>query len=160
MHANVTVIPAYIDSPSPSSTWPTASLSKAIIPALEEAYASAPDPSRIKALLTSNPNNPFMRCWPRDVLRGMMEFCQKHGLHYVSDEVFANTVFDEADAFVSALELVRGGDSNGDGDGDHESGSIDPNLVHVIWSTTKDFGACGVRSVSIYIKPVLPLRRY
>ncbi|KAJ5808652.1 hypothetical protein N7474_009921 [Penicillium riverlandense] len=140
IHANVTVIPAYIDSPSPSSTWPTASLSKAIIPALEEAYASAPDPSRIKALLTSNPNNPFMRCWPRDVLRGMTEFCQKYGLHYVSDEVFANTVFDEADAFVSALELVRGDD------GDNGNGSIDRNLVHVVWSTTKDFGACGVRS--------------
>lgn len=79
----------------------------------------------------------------------MMEFCQKYGLHYLSDEVFANTVFDEADAFVSALELVRGGD--GDDDNGSGSGSIDPNLVHVVWSTSKDFGACGIRSVSIYI---------
>ncbi|KAJ5601925.1 hypothetical protein N7510_011459 [Penicillium lagena] len=141
IHANVTMIPAYIDPLSPLSTWPTASLSKAIIPALEAAYTSAPDPSRIKALLTSNPNNPFMRCWPSDVLRGMMEFCQKYGLHYISDEVFANTVFDATEKFVSALELVKGTD------GDHGSGSIiDPNLVHVVWSTTKDFGACGIRS--------------
>lgn len=83
----------------------------------------------------------------------MLEFCQKYGLHYVSDEVFANTVFDEAVEFVSALELVRGGD------GDSGSGSIDPNLVHVVWSTTKDFGACGVRSVSIYLNPFIPLRK-
>ena len=73
----------------------------------------------------------------------MLEFCQKHGLHYISDEVFANTVFDEADSFCSALSLVRGpADNNG-----QENGKIDPNLVHVVWSMTKDFGACGIRSV-------------
>ena len=75
----------------------------------------------------------------------MMMFCQKHGLHYISDEVFANTVFDESDRFVSALSFMRGSE----GDNGNGSDGIDPNLVHVVWSMTNDFGACGVRSVSI-----------
>ncbi|KAH8695586.1 pyridoxal phosphate-dependent transferase [Talaromyces proteolyticus] len=144
VHAEVNVIPAFI-KPSPSLSWTTESLSSAIIPALEAAYNSAPDPKRIKAVLTSNPNNPMMNCWPEDVVRQIMDFCQDHNLHYISDEVFANTVFDlEADQFVSALSLLKRPDRHDESVG--VKSIIEPTLVHVLWSVTKDFGACGVRA--------------
>ncbi|PCG88886.1 Pyridoxal phosphate-dependent transferase, major region, subdomain 1 [Penicillium occitanis (nom. inval.)] len=143
-HAEANIIPAFV-KPSSSSSWVTDCLSSAIIPAMEAAYNAAPDPRRIKAVLTSNPNNPMMNCWAKDVVRQMMDFCHERNLHYISDEVFANTVFDtEADQFVSALSLLKSPDSEGDGAA--MKSLIDPSLVHVLWSTSKDFGACGVRA--------------
>lgn len=150
-HAEANIIPALVKPVSPS--WPTDNLSSAIIPALEEAYNAAPDPSRIKAVITSNPNNPMMKCWPKDVVRQMMDFCQKRNLHYISDEVFANTVFDpEAEQFVSALSLLKNPDKP---ESDQGKSIIEPSMVHVVWSTTKDFGACGVRSV--WLNPELEI---
>jgi hypothetical protein len=137
-HAEVNIIPAYTESAS----WITSSTTSAIIPALEAAYSSAPELKRIKALLTSNPNNPFMRCWPKDVVCEMINFCQRHGLHYISDEVFANTVFDpKADQFVSALSLLHNPDEKQGVSQEDRKSIIEPSLVHVVWSTTKDFGA-------------------
>jgi aspartate/methionine/tyrosine aminotransferase len=113
---------------------------------MEAAYSAAPDPKRIKAVLTSNPSNPMMNCWPKDVIRQMMDFCHERNLHYISDEVFANTVFDtEADQFVSALSLLKSPIS--DGEGVAMRSLIDRSQVHVLWSTSKDFGASGVRAV-------------
>lgn len=144
-HAEAKIIPAFI-KPSNSVSWTTESLSSAIIPAMEAAYNSAPDPKRVKAVLTSNPSNPMMNCWPKDVVRQMMDFCHDRNLHYISDEVFANTVFDpEADQFVSALSLLKTPDQ--DKESTEVKSSIEPSLVHIVWSTTKDFGACGVRAV-------------
>jgi hypothetical protein len=148
-HAEANLIPALVKPSLPS--WPTDCLSSAIIPALEEAYNSAPDRTRIKAVITSNPNNPIMKCWPKDVVRQMMDFCQQRNLHYISDEVFANTVFDpDAEQFVSALSLLKNPDKD---DSDEGKSIIEPSMVHVVWSTTKDFGACGVRSVCFFEKP-------
>lgn len=123
-------------------------LTMAIIPALEAAYASAPDPKRVKAVLTSSPNSPFMRTFPPEVIKGMLDFCHRKGLHYISDEVFANTVFDpQGEKFVSALALVNGREVKEGKDGEEKS-EINPGAVHVVYSATKDFGACGIRSVS------------
>lgn len=86
-----------------------------------------------------------------------MDFCHERNLHYISDEVFANTVFDtEADQFVSALSLLKSPDSEEDEVA--MKSLIDPSSVHVLWSTSKDFGACGVRAVSGPIYPfIFPL---
>jgi aspartate/methionine/tyrosine aminotransferase len=105
----------------------------------------------------------MMNCWPKDVVPEMMDFCQKYGLHYISDEVFANTVFDtKAEQFVSALSLLKTPEQEKDSSAKSETAtevekksSIEPSLVHVVWSTTKDFGACGVRAVSFKPDPFL-----
>lgn len=120
---------------------------------MEEAYDAAPNPKRIKAVLTSNPNNPMMNCWPKDVVRQMMDFCHERNLHYISDEVFANTVFStEAEQFVSALSLLKS--SNSDSDGVAMKSLIDRSQVHVLWSTSKDFGASGIRAVGDSFSPI------
>ena len=68
-------------------------------------------------------------------------FCQKHHLHFVSDEVYALTSYENPDIpdpipFVSALSL------------DVTALGVDPSLTHTVWSTSKDFGQSGVRMVS------------
>jgi aspartate/methionine/tyrosine aminotransferase len=85
----------------------------------------------------TNPQNPFGQCYTREVLQECLRFCQERGLHYISDEIFALSVFENPDAagnpFVSALSLIDEG--------------IDSSRVHVVWSASKDFGCSGIRMV-------------
>ena len=124
--------------PTASLPLPTA-LSSDIVAEVKTAYSSAPDPKRIKALLVTNPHNPIGRCYFPSTLRELMAFCQEKGLHYISDEVFAMSVFggEGDEKFTSALALVDDG----------EKSPIDANRVHVIYSMSKDFGSAGIRMV-------------
>ncbi|KAJ5273238.1 hypothetical protein N7478_008363 [Penicillium angulare] len=147
-HAGISIIPAYVETTSQS--WWVDSMSLSVIAALEKAYTSAPDSHKIKAVLISNPSNPFARCWPEDVLREMAKFCNKYGLHFISDEVFANTAFHPQDEkFTSMLSVLHSQEAIADEDFSTTTESqdtIDSSRVHIVWSMSKDFGACGVRS--------------
>ncbi len=66
-----------------------------------------------------------------------MQFCAKHNLHYLSDEIYATSVFKndsypDATPFKSVLSIAI-------------EGVIDPNLVHVLYGAAKDFCANGLR---------------
>lgn len=65
-----------------------------------------------------------------------MKFCQKHRLHLISDEIYACSVFDSGDPsatpFTSALSI-------------DSKNLIDPDLLHVTYGMSKDFGAGGLR---------------
>ncbi|PLB49681.1 PLP-dependent transferase, partial [Aspergillus steynii IBT 23096] len=95
---------------------------------------------QVKALMLCHPHNPLGRCYPREVLIDLMRLCQKYRMHFISDEIYAlstweNTVDHEGPAavsFVSALSIDL-------------EGIIDPELVHVLWGMSKDFGANGLR---------------
>lgn len=91
---------------------------------------------KIRALLIVNPHNPLGRCYPRSTLIALMKLCQKHSIHFISDEVYALSVFEtnEPDTipFTSVLSI-------------DPTGLIDPNLVHVTYAMSKDFGAPGLR---------------
>lgn len=76
-----------------------------------------------------------------------MQFCQKHRLHLLSDEIYACSVFDSGEPavpFTSILSI-------------DSSGLIDPDLLHVTYGLSKDFGAAGLRVGAIITrsKPVL-----
>ena len=116
------------------------SMGSSSISALEEAFTRASCP--VKALVISNPHNPLGKCYSRATLEAYLHFCQRHNLHFISDEVFALTAFDSADhptdpGFVSALSI------------DPSSLDCDPWRVHVVWSMSKGFGCCGIKIVSI-----------
>ena len=89
---------------------------------------------RIRALVLTNPHNPFGRCYTKGMVELCARFCQKYNIHFISDEVYALSVF-EGDELnhSSALQL------------DLKALEVDPDRVHVIWSTSKDFGSSGVR---------------
>ncbi|KAE8163403.1 pyridoxal phosphate-dependent transferase [Aspergillus tamarii] len=111
-------------------------LTAQLIPALEKAYEEAAVP--IRGLLLTNPQNPYGQCYPRSVMEDCIRFCHSKGIHYISDEVYALSSFQnpelpDAPPFVSALQI----DVKGIG--------CDLSRVHTFWSTSKDFGSSGFR---------------
>lgn len=105
----------------------------------EEALEAATTP--VKAVLLCNPHNPLGKCYPRATLQAMLDFCRRKNLHYISDEVYALSLHSNSEnqgqspGFVSALSLEDSA-----------------NLVHIVYSLSKDFGCSGLRLVS----PTIP----
>ena len=104
--------------------------------AISEAELSG---QKIAGLLLCNPHNPLGRCYPRETLIGLLRLCQRHRIHIISDEIYALSVWSEAGhdgtvsaPFESCLSLAT-------------NDIIDPELVHVVWGMSKDFGANGFR---------------
>ncbi len=127
--------PVVVNVPSFCETFTTN-----LLPALDEAMANAP--YRIRALVLTNPHNPFGQCYPQELLEGCLKFCQKQGIHLISDEVYALTSFPCAELsepvpFVSVLSL------------DARALGCDLSRIHTIWSISKDFGASGFRMVRV-----------
>lgn len=115
----------------------------ALIPRLARTMSESARP--IKALLLTNPHNPFGQCYPRAVLQECIKFCQKHNIHYISDEVyglsdFESIGFEHPVTFTSALAI------------DVVSLGCDPWRVHVMWSISKDLGSSGLRMVSFLLR--------
>ncbi|RYC64399.1 hypothetical protein CHU98_g1800 [Xylaria longipes] len=107
-----------------------------MIATLEKGLRNAPVP--VKAVVVTNPHNPLGRCYSRKNLVELMQFCQCHNLHLISDEVFALSEHGCADLrqprkFTSALAI------------DAAAHGCDASRVHVIWSMSKDLGATGAR---------------
>ncbi|RMZ74583.1 spindle pole body component alp14 [Pyrenophora seminiperda CCB06] len=120
-----------------------------LVPSLQAAYDFSPRKTRIKAVLLCNPNTPLSRCYPRETLLDLMEFCQERNLHLICDEVSAlltvnggggGTVETTRDApgFVSALSLTEPLAPEG-------ARKLDPSRVHVVWSGSKLFGVGGLK---------------
>ncbi|KAI1275241.1 putative aminotransferase GliI-like protein [Xylaria sp. FL0933] len=107
-----------------------------MIPTLERGLRDAPVP--VKAVVVTNPHNPLGQCYSKENLVQLMQFCQLHNLHLISDEVFALSEHGCADLrkprkFTSALAI------------DAAAHGCDAGRVHVIWSMSKDLGATGAR---------------
>ncbi|KAH7152015.1 pyridoxal phosphate-dependent transferase [Dactylonectria estremocensis] len=94
---------------------------------------------KVAGLIISHPHNPLGRCYSRSIIIRLMELCQKYQIHFISDEIYAFSVWtNTVDAhppsvpFESALSI-------------DPTGIIDPCRVHVLWGMSKDFGANGIR---------------
>lgn len=79
-----------------------------------------------------------------DAMKEIASFCGKHSIHLISDEIYANSVFDnpvapDAPPFTSILAIDLGD-------------RIDPKLVHVTYGASKDFCANGLRLGMLYTK--------
>ncbi|HUF18777.1 MAG TPA: pyridoxal phosphate-dependent aminotransferase [Thermoanaerobaculia bacterium] len=84
-----------------------------------------------RMVLLCNPNNPTGTVYSKDELMQVAEFCRRHDLFLVSDEVYREFVYDGRKA-MSALEL-EGFEG----------------LVIVVDSLSKRFSACGIRLGSL-----------
>lgn len=116
--------------------------SAAIVRALEKAMDEATCP--VKALLITNPHNPLGRCYSENNLLSMVEFCGRQGLHLISDEVYALSIFDRDSKFVSVLSLEL------------DQAKCATSQIHVLWTMSKDFGCSGVRMVSQFFPSRCP----
>ncbi|KAI1771506.1 acc synthase [Hypoxylon cercidicola] len=90
----------------------------------------------IKALILCNPHNPLGQCYPRETLIGLMRFCAAKGIHLISDEIYALSVYKRRDGPSEEFTSVRAIDP---------TGIIDPSQVHVLYGMSKDFSGAGMR---------------
>jgi 1-aminocyclopropane-1-carboxylate synthase len=93
----------------------------------------------VRGLTLCNPHNPLGRCYPREALLEYLKLCEKYQMHLISDEIYGLSVWDNVEdssprqvPFHSILSFDL-------------AGIINPALVHVLWGTSKDFGANGLR---------------
>ncbi|ESZ91287.1 aminotransferase GliI [Sclerotinia borealis F-4128] len=123
-----------------------------LLPSLISSYDTAPDSSRIKAVILCNSHNPFSRCYSKESIEACMKFCQERNLHLISDELYALAAI-KSDSistmnvtpFISILSL-------------NYKGLIDPDKVHVVWSGSKLFGLSGIRTGCLISQANIPLR--
>jgi aspartate/methionine/tyrosine aminotransferase len=115
-----------------------------VLSAITTVYNALDNPSRVKAVLLTNPHNPLSRVYTPDMIRACMRFCHKRGMHFISDEVYALASLGGAQnngpQFVSALAVSDADDTCDMG--------IDCSRTHVVWSPSKLFGISGIRVVS------------
>lgn len=98
----------------------------------EEAYAKVvKEGKRVRAVLFSSPNNPIGTVYKEGAVRGLLDFAMEHDLDVISDEIYAQTVFDPEAEFVSTMKLVPASYRH---------------RVHVTSSFAKDFVLSGFRT--------------
>ncbi|KAI4656760.1 uncharacterized protein J4E78_006651 [Alternaria triticimaculans] len=133
-----------------------------LVPSLQAAYDFSDYRTRIKAVLLSNPNNPLSRCYPRETLRELLEFCQERGLHLIVDEGAGLMALDgkegsggakkkrKGETFVSALSLTEPLVPEG-------AVKVDPSRVHVVWDASRLFGLGGLKIGCVVSQQNTPL---
>ncbi len=90
---------------------------------------AAPD---VRALLLCNPHNPLGICLHPEDLGALIALARDRGLDLISDEIYANSVFGDAE-FVSALDPRY----DALGWGEH---------IHQLYGLAKDFGLSGFKT--------------
>lgn len=66
---------------------------------------------RVRGLLVANPGNPIGRVYSVAVVEALLRWCVGRSCHFISDEIYANSVFNTDEgagpAFVSALAVAQ-----------------------------------------------------
>lgn len=100
--------------------------------AFEDAYEKVTkEGRRVRAVLFSSPNNPVGTVYKKEAVQHIIEFAMEHDLDIISDEIYAQTVFDPEAEFVSTLRLIPASYRH---------------RVHVTSSFAKDFVLSGFRT--------------
>lgn len=102
--------------------------------AFDEARKNGHSP---KILLLSHPNNPLGVCYPPEVMKLCIDWCNERKVHLVSDEIYAGSIYRPGLAnFESALKLA---DNQGLGP-----------YIHWVYALSKDFALSGLRVGAAY----------
>ncbi|KAL6512900.1 1-aminocyclopropane-1-carboxylate synthase 3 [Orobanche hederae] len=116
-------------------------------PALEDAYHLARKRNlKVKGVLVTNPSNPLGITLTRHELNLLLNFSEAKNIHLISDEIYSGTVFDSP-SFISILELLQNRP-------DYPNTDLS-NLVHIVYSLSKDLGLPGFRVGCIYSNDAL-----
>jgi DNA-binding transcriptional MocR family regulator len=99
---------------------------------------------KIKGLLLCNPHNPLGRCYPPNVIKAYLSLCSKYSIHFISDEIYAMSVFPTSDVqdmvpFTSVLSL-------------DVAKFIDPGLVHVLYTMSKVVLLCFITTLLVLLQ--------
>lgn len=93
---------------------------------LDRALAGAETP--VRALLLCSPDNPTGRIHAADHLAEIVDWCRRHRLHLVSDEIYGLSVHGEG-PFTSIASVAEPGDD-----------------IHIVWAVSKDLALSGLRA--------------
>lgn len=105
---------------------------------MEAAYQKAQeDQIKIKGLLITNPSNPLGTILDRDTLKTLVTFINEKNIHLVCDEIYAATVFHRPN-FIGISEIIE------------EEKECNRDLIHIIYSLSKDLGFPGFRVGIVY----------
>ncbi|MFQ7738766.1 MAG: aminotransferase class I/II-fold pyridoxal phosphate-dependent enzyme [Emergencia timonensis] len=100
--------------------------------AFEEAYEKVTkEGKRVRAVLFSSPNNPIGTVYKKEAVQNVIDFAMAHDIDVISDEIYAQTVFDPEAEFISTMKLVPASYRH---------------RVHVTSSFDKDFLLSGFRT--------------
>lgn len=106
--------------------------------ALETAYEKAKLANiKVKGLLITNPSNPLGTFLDKKTLKNLVSFVTDKNIHLVCDEIYAGTVT-SGDQFVSIAEVLD------------EDPTCNRDLVHIVYSLSKDMGFPGFRVGIVY----------
>ncbi|RWR77923.1 1-aminocyclopropane-1-carboxylate synthase 8-like protein [Cinnamomum micranthum f. kanehirae] len=108
--------------------------------ALEQAHRRARKRNlKVKGVLITNPSNPLGKTVSRSELDMLLRFISAKGIHLISDEIYAGTVF-APPAFVSIAEALM----------EFDDRDKVLNQIHIVYSLSKDLGVPGFRVGAIY----------
>ncbi|KAG1673671.1 hypothetical protein FOA52_010539 [Chlamydomonas sp. UWO 241] len=109
------------------------------------------------ALLLTNPNNPLGTLYSKGTLIEALAWCMQRGVHVVSDEIYALSVWGDAtaaataDPFVSLEVLAR--EAAASGQLPYGDANVAAHL-HVVWGLSKDFSVSGLRVGCLHTRSV------
>mmetsp|Transcript_34825 Transcript_34825/g.76136 ORF Transcript_34825/g.76136 Transcript_34825/m.76136 type:complete len:432 (-) Transcript_34825:204-1499(-) len=127
---------------------PMPKLGELAVAPLEAAYLEAERKGqRATSILLTNPNNPLGTVYKSEQLKEVMAWAFKRGIHVVSDEIYAWSVYKSEPAFVSAPMLLP---AAAEAAGVSESAAAD--LLHTVFGMSKDFCMSGFRVGWVFTK--------
>ncbi|EFC49199.1 aminocyclopropane carboxylate synthase [Naegleria gruberi] len=118
------VLPVDMEFDSSSNTY------KLTVEKVRETYEEHSKTKSIRGFLLCNPNNPTGDLFGSAIVRQLIDFCKEKNIHYISDELYALSVFDPNTSFESVSNVMT---------------EDDRNHVHVIYSFSKDLCLNGFR---------------
>ncbi|XP_010422075.1 PREDICTED: 1-aminocyclopropane-1-carboxylate synthase 6-like [Camelina sativa] len=111
---------------------------KITMKALEDAYEKARLSNiPVKGLLMTNPSNPLGTTLDRECLKSLVNFTNEKRIHLIADEIYAATTFGQSE-FISVAEVIE------------EIEDCNRDLIHIVYSLSKDMGLPGFRVGIIY----------
>lgn len=140
--ANLIPLPFYLDESNIDSQLDTL--------AVEAAERDEP----VNTILLTNPNNPLGTIYSTETVKGLLRWCIKNKVHYVTDEIYALSVYKPLEEpFISGLTLAQELVSAGE----FTQKDVDT-YVHLIYGLSKDWCASGLRVGLLYSRNQ-PLQR-
>lgn len=134
MKANLIPVPFYLDE----------SNIEAQLEVLSAELADMKTP--VNTLLITDPNNPLGTIYRKDTVKAMVRWCLRKKVHYVSDEIYALSVYEPSEKpFSSGISLAQ--DLVAVGEFCQEE--VDT-YVHLIYGLDKDWCASGLRVGLLY----------
>ncbi|KAL6862023.1 PLP-dependent transferase [Trichoderma novae-zelandiae] len=115
-----------------------------------QAYRDAADKAtcKVRGILFCNPHNPYGHICPAEAIDGLLQYCQKDNLHFVSDEIYALSTFgDLGESSETSKKVYRSPETEFVSVLSRDLGllEVERSRVHVLYSISKDFGCSGIR---------------